>query len=146
MRVHWPLLLCLAGLGLGATPAAATDIIVDLPELVVAQQGTNQTCAMPAAGYQELTIDDQSASLVLLGQQLPAGRRRVAGQGIRRVSWQPREGATDVLIEFARPPSYSAINAVEGTEHRHTAPRVGTVWRPQRSCRFWWSRYTRLNS
>lgn len=126
MKVHRPLLLSLVCLGLGAGGAAvaAGDIVVDLPELVVARHGGNQTCALPGTGYEGLVVGDESATLLVLGQELPAGQKRVAGQGIRRVSWQPREGATSVEIEFTQPPSYSIANAVEGTEYRQFTPQV----------------------
>jgi len=121
---HLALPICLA-LGLVCPHgAAAAEIVVDLPELVVTRGGASETCALPGTGYRDLTIDEQSATLTVTGYELPAGHKRVAGHGVRRVSWQPLEGETAVTIEFAQPPAYSVVNAVAGTEHRRQTPQV----------------------
>jgi hypothetical protein len=115
------------GLALGlfcAHTAIAADIVVDLPELVVTRSDTGETCALPGTGYGDVVIGEESATLTVTGYELPAGQKRVAGHGIRRVSWQPREGETAVTIEFAQPPTYSVVNAVAGTEHRQQTPQV----------------------
>ena len=115
---------CLA-LGLCCVHAAfAAEIVVDLPELVVTRADASETCALPGTGYQDVAIGEESATLTVIGCELPAGQKRVAGHGIRRVSWQPREGETTVTIEFTQPPTYSVVNAVSGTEHRQQTPQV----------------------
>jgi hypothetical protein len=91
---------------------------------VVVRLGLSETCAWPGSGYSSFVVEDDTASFVLAGQQLPAGHQRVLGRGITEVSWEPAADGTRVTIQFASVPTHSIINAVAGTEIRPYTPQV----------------------
>jgi len=123
-------LLCITAIvviiSVAATGAgiAGDGVIVQEPELVVQRQGNIETCALPGDGYRAFSVDDNSASFLVEERLLPAGHKRIAGHGIQRVSWEPVAGDTLVTVEFKAPPSFTLINAVDGTELRPTTPQV----------------------
>jgi hypothetical protein len=114
----------LVGLPIFAAASESTDIIVADPELTIARNGGNETCALPGSGYEDLVVDDHQATFTLLGQALPEGSKRLVGRGISRVHWAPGDNETQVTIEFARPPSYHMVNVVNGTPDRPQTPQV----------------------
>lgn len=111
-------------LALMSAASAADGVIVAEPELTMMRSVGNETCAMPGSGYENLVINDESATFTLTEHELAAGSKRIGGNGIRRVSWEPAAGDTLVTIEFAQPPSYHMFNVVSGTEFRPQTPQV----------------------
>jgi hypothetical protein len=126
MRSLFLFLAVMALLTAAAQPSPTPRVILKTPELVVTSSGTEQTCAFPASAYDDLVVaeDDLSATLRLVGQQLPAGSRKVAGGGVSQVSWQPVGEDTAVELKFAAPPRSTLLNAVSGTPGRPRTPQV----------------------
>src|SRR5688572_5128530 len=109
-----------------AKPARTARVVLKTPELIVTSSGSEQTVALPGSAYDDLTFaeDGLSGKLMLVGQQLPAGSRKVPGHGISQVSWQPVGKDTAVELKFAAPPLSTLLNAVAGTPARPRTPQV----------------------
>jgi uncharacterized membrane protein YgcG len=103
---------------------AKDGVVAQEPELVVVRQGDVETCALPGSNYSELQVGDASATFLLKGQTLPAGHKRIAGHGIRKITWEPIADDTLVSVEFKTTPTFSLINAVDGTAERPGTPQV----------------------
>lgn len=130
MMYHKPYLAIVTAVMFALTAFAANasyakdGVVTYNPELVVVRQGDVETCALPGDSYGEFQVGEANASFLLKGQVLPAGHKRIAGYGIRKVTWKPVADDTLVSVEFMTAPAFSLINAVDGTAERPSTPQV----------------------
>ena len=104
-------------LTMAAGYAADGEAVVVLDDQFVQVTRLNglESCAFTASSYSGFEVADNTASMTLEGAVAEAGSRRVAGRGVKRISWEPVADGVSVELEFATAPEYQVINAIPGS-------------------------------